>query len=128
METNGEMKVKKCPKCGRVLTVDNFSKSSSAKDGLQSYCKECASKSSMESKEKKERRNIAGAKTGFQPTDAPKPTMSAQETVERRVLGGAAYKVYAYPELARFSPRQLIEELRERGYRGKLTYSVEVVL
>lgn len=128
METNGEMKVKKCAKCGRVLTVDNFSKSSRAKDGLQSYCKECASKSAMGSIEKKKKGNIAGAKTGFQPTDAPKPTISAQETVERRVLGGAAYKVYAHPELARFSPRQLIEELRERGYRGKLTYSVEVVL
>lgn len=27
------------------------------------------------------------------------------------------------PELAKFTPRQLIEELKARGYRGRLTYT-----
>ena len=37
-------KTKKCSKCGRILPIDNFSNNNSAKDGLQSYCKECCSK------------------------------------------------------------------------------------
>ena len=128
METTNDVKVKKCVKCGRVLTVDNFSKSSSAKDGLQSYCKECAARAALESQAKKKKGDVVGAKTGFQPTDTPKKTVDTQDAIERRVLSGAAYKVYAHPELAKFSPRQLIEELRERGYRGKLTYTMEVML
>lgn len=34
----------------------------------------------------------------------------------------------AYPELAAFTPRQLIDELRGRGYRGTLTYQYEIKL
>lgn len=126
METNGEMKVKKCAKCGRVLTVDHFSKRTASKDGLQDWCKDCISESTRKARER--RKNVMASKTGFLPTDMPKKTVNTQETVERRVLSGAAYKVYAHPELAKFSPRQLIEELHERGYRGKLTYTMEVVL
>lgn len=33
-----------------------------------------------------------------------------------------------YPELAAFIPRQLINELRGRGYRGTLTYQYEIKL
>lgn len=32
---------KKCPKCGRELSLECFGKCKSSKDGLQSYCKEC---------------------------------------------------------------------------------------
>lgn len=32
---------KYCPKCDTTLSVEKFSKSSSRKDGLNSYCKEC---------------------------------------------------------------------------------------
>lgn len=36
------METKKCSKCGRELPVECFGKHNSSKDGLQSYCKECA--------------------------------------------------------------------------------------
>lgn len=32
------------------------------------------------------------------------------------------------PDLASFKPRDLIEELRVRGYRGKLTFTQEITL
>lgn len=35
---------KLCPKCGDTKLAEKFSKSSSSKTGLRSYCKECASK------------------------------------------------------------------------------------
>ena len=35
---------------------------------------------------------------------------------------GGANRVFSNPDLARFTPRQLMEELRARGYTGELKY------
>lgn len=35
---------------------------------------------------------------------------------------------FVNPELAQFTPRQLIEELRNRGYKGTLTYTQQINL
>ena len=125
METNGEMRMKKCSKCGRELPISEFYRNRTTKDGYTDRCKECHNE---EVKKSKAKRVVIAAKTGYAAPEPPKVTPSDSATVERKVLNGAADKVYAHPELARFSPRQLIEELRERGYRGKLTYTMEVVL
>lgn len=123
METNGKMK--KCNKCGRELPLSEFYRNRSRKDGYMDRCKDCHNEDVKKSKAK---RMVIAAKTGYDAPEPPKVASSDSATVERKVLDGAAHKVYAHPELARFSPRQLIEELRERGYRGKLTYTMEVVL
>lgn len=49
------METKKCSKCGRELTVDNFYRKNTSKDGLQDYCKECHKQSVSKSYYKKQR-------------------------------------------------------------------------
>ena len=43
------MNTKVCVKCNIEKPVENFSKSSSSKDGLQSYCRECQSEANRAS-------------------------------------------------------------------------------
>lgn len=46
--------------------------------------------------------------------------MFMPETVRKLREGGNLKKIYSNPELAKFSPRELIAELKARGYTGKL--------
>ena len=39
-----------------------------------------------------------------------------------------AEKVFTNPDLAKFKPRELIEELKARGYKGTLTYEQVITL
>lgn len=77
---------KKCNHCGRELPSDNFYKSNKTSDGLQGTCKECHREASRKSYAK------------------------------RKVENSTVDKVYAHPELASFSARKLLEELKARGY------------
>ena len=96
------METKICTKCGRELSVDMFHKKSTSKDGLQHYCKECHNESTRKSYYKrKNKRNV----------------LDNVETI--KVGTSDATKVYSNPELARFTPRQLMEELKARGFRGE---------
>lgn len=45
---------------------------------------------------------------------------------KRNSMGGGTNRVFSNPDLARFTPRQLMEELRARGYTGELKY-VQVI-
>ena len=42
--------------------------------------------------------------------------------------GGNLKKIYSNPELAKFSPRELIAELKARGYTGELKYTQTISL
>ncbi len=42
------VQAKRCPKCGTLKEVSNFSKHCRSKDGLQGYCKPCASTKSKQ--------------------------------------------------------------------------------
>lgn len=54
------------------------------------------------------------------PTNRPKKTNADG--------GGKLTKVFANPGLAKFKPRELIEELKARGYKGTLTYEQVITL
>ena len=93
--------MKRCKRCGRELDESEFYKHKMTKDGLQPYCKEC--------QHELNRMRI-------------KPKLPQQKVPQ---IGGGG-KVN--PELAAFTPRQLMEELKARGYTGELKYTQTIKL
>ena len=94
---------KKCTKCGKELPLSEFYSHPSTKDGLMNSCKSCHYISTRKNIEKKR----AEAATDKSHT---------------------LHKVYFNPELAKFQPKDLIAELRARGYSGELSIRQTIVV
>lgn len=99
-----EIKTKVCNKCGRELPFEMFSKGKD-KDGLQRTCKGCVSVYMKEYAEKKKRKKKENERVEFE----------------------KKYKIYTNKDLAKFTPRELMLELKARGYRGTLIYEEVIV-
>lgn len=97
------METKVCSKCGRELPTSEFYRHPRTSDGLHSYCKVCAVKTVMESRRKRAQSGKAEAKEQ-KPVEHPK------------------HKVYTNPVLTPFTPRELMLELKARGYEGELVF------
>ena len=93
-----EATTKICKVCGRVLPVSEFSKHWKSKDGYRNICKSC---------DGVHEKSVA---------------CSVVETVIKRSVEGGV------PSLKGINAKDLIEELRYRGYKGKLVYTREVVV
>lgn len=91
---------KLCPRCKRILPLDSFSKNSSRPDGLQAYCKDCQREQVQNYKQKR--------------------TVKRRERISNLENGN--------PKLKDFTPRQLMDELISRGYRGELIYTQKIKL
>ena len=92
------METKICKKCGRELPVSNFRKGrANGVEFITSICTECIS---------------ALQKAGRAKNKAEKKK-SQQDLVED------AKKM----RLSEFTPRELMQELKRRGYEGELTYT-----
>lgn len=89
-----EIKTKYCKCCKRELPITEFGKNAAAKDGLQTYCKECHRCKVKESYRKQRSDAIDNA------------------TKEKDML-----KVYTNADLAKFTPRELMAELNARGFQ-----------
>lgn len=92
--------MKICKKCGRELDESSFPRNKKLKDGLSSICRDCSN---------------AAQRAWYH---------------DHKVVGGGKSMnlVYSNPELAKFTPRQLIDELRARGYTGELKYTQTIKL
>ena len=68
---------KKCVHCGRELPHSHFSHNSKAKDGLQTWCKECRSESAKESYRRQKQQKSTRAIIN------PFTAMTAREQIEQ---------------------------------------------
>jgi hypothetical protein len=96
---------KHCNKCGRDLPLSAYTKKSSSADGLQDYCKECRSEYARIYNQKKRAERLENESSKLEKKEVV--------IVERE---NPMTKVYSDPELARFTPRQLMQELKARGW------------
>lgn len=97
------IKMKKCSKCGRELPITSYSKKTGAKDGLQEMCRDCKAAYMREY------------------TSRKKQAISSEKVekiiVKHEEQPHTLMKVYTETELAKFTPRQLMLELKARGFR-----------
>lgn len=96
------MESKICKDCGRELPISYFKKTRYGE--RVSVCTECAT---MKMRENKEKKRIA-------------EEISKKEEAQRKADAQATLT------LSDFTPRQLMLELKRRGYEGKLTFVQEI--
>jgi hypothetical protein len=99
-----EIKTKVCRKCGQELPISEFTRKATAKDGLQYYCKKCNSKATAEYARKRKEKE------------------KADKIENERIEFEKKYKIYTNKDLAKFTPRELMLELKARGYEGELLF------
>lgn len=112
MTTSNQAKT--CTECGKLLTLDHFRIIHHAADGHANICKECS----------RERRRQKRDKAEAVP---PKKEEAVPQKIEKVVLSPSAGGG-GNPELAKFKHYELINELRSRGYYGKLKITREVLV
>lgn len=85
--------MKTCSKCGAQLDESMFYVNNSKKDKLDTLCKECRKKRNRENANRKKQRDSVVAENNN------------------------LIKVYTNPDLALYTPRQLMQELKARGFK-----------
>ena len=94
------METKVCKKCGKELPVENFSLNRRSPDGRHSECKECKRLYMKEYWLRKKSKKKEAERLEFE----------------------KKHKVYTNRDLAMFTPRELMLELKARGYEGELVF------
>lgn len=100
---------KKCAKCGRELPTTEFYTNIRNKDGFQDRCKDCQREWNREYQRRKAKEKKLAALKNEDKIETEKVVIDTKEHTMA--------KVYSEPELAKFTPRQLMQELKARGYR-----------
>lgn len=109
-EKNTQTKVCNC--CGRELPVDQFGKHAKTKDGLQPICKECRSKKSKAAHVKK---NVT-----------PEVIEKLEELEDTVNSYAEKIKDHPWPNLSGFDDEDLIHELSDRGWTGRIVKTITV--
>ena len=112
---------KKCTRCGRVLPIENYNKSSKSADGLQIYCRECQSELSKaynranaaKIAERRRERQQQKAAVDSAPKDEPTNNADVIRTSDGRTLRRVSDSCKPLEE---YTSRDLLSELKRRGY------------
>lgn len=97
------METKECKTCHAIKPINEFYKNPLYADGHDSTCGACRSE-----QRKKRRQN-----------------QKNEQSVNRF---SKIHPVYSNPELAKFTPRQLMDELKAREYSGELHITQKIKL
>lgn len=100
---------KKCHKCGRELPTDMFYTNKHNKDGFQDRCKDCQREWNREYQRKKAKEKKIAALNIEDKVETKKVIVDEKECTMA--------KVYTNPELAKFTPREMMAELKARGFK-----------
>lgn len=104
------METKVCKTCGRTLPVSEFSACVLTADKLQPNCKQCMSEKKRGGWIKKAKA-IVEAEVEAQPVAEPVRVKVKPEAVRERII-----ERDGVPTLKDYSPQELADELRRRGY------------
>lgn len=99
-KTAMETATKICKHCGVEKPLSEFHRVSRNKDGINDWCKDCVNE--YQRKREAEKR--------------------------KKRLHEKELALHGNPELAKFQPRELIAELRARGYTGTLNYIQKITV
>ena len=91
------------------MPLENFYVNKSLKGGHDNTCKECKNTYAKEWQKKN------------------REMKKARKIEEERIAFESKYKIYTNRELAKFTPRELMLELKARGYVGTLLYEEVIV-
>ena len=103
------IRTKKCPKCGRELPTTEFYTNCHNKDGLQDRCKDCQRDWNREYQLRKAKEKKIAALNIEAKVETKKVIVDEKECTMA--------KVYTNPELAKFTPREMMAELKARGFK-----------
>jgi len=113
MDQNEQPKTKKCRNCGRELPLDQFSRNGR---GFFHVCKDCM--------KAKRHQAAEDAATGEKEPKKPKPRPTHNYRMPHQKSEAQTF----VSALSNFSDLVLIDELKKRGYTGKLTKTMTVYL
>lgn len=97
------MEIKECKTCHAIKPINEFHKHPQYADGHDSTCRAC--RNEQRKQRMKNQKN--------------------EQSVNRPLK---MHPVYSNPELAKFTPRQLMDELKARGYSGELHITQKIKL
>ena len=109
------VEVKRCTKCGRILPLTEFSKSSNSKDGYATHCKEChKSYAHKEVTQAKVRATTPSGRRLLSQFLVPTKPALPEELADKT--------------LSECTPRELMSVLKLWGYDGELTWTQKISL
>lgn len=134
IEAMAGTELKYCPHCKTLKPLSEFHKNKAAKDGCQPICKKCRHESDAKrNQELKERRRLLKEKiTSETQTQVTQPeetkTMEKKEiikTADGRTL--VKKEDSGLKPIEKYTPRELLAELKRRGYIWKEMYVKQTV-